>query len=577
MNISNIVCGTGGWSGPKPGDPDNFSVLTATPAFGGIDVNWTFPLTNAHAVAHTYVYRGVSEVFEQATRVATVNSDYYADRGDHMQTPIRYYYWIQFVSINGTIGEVIGPASAVSRPAIEDVIRGLTGIIDAGYLAQSLKTRIDKIEGLEDGLTETKQYLENEDAALASVLEAMQVTVDETSAAILNESLVRADETSSLAQQLSVTQSSLEDNIASVEVRTETKIETVGNIVTEIGALYTAKVDVNGLVGGFGVYNDGTIVEAGFDVDRFWVGRTSADLKKPFIIENEEVFIDQAVVNKITFNKLIDSSGEFLVENGKIRAQYLEAQAITADMIGAGIYDVGRDGYGVIRTTGKEWMDNTNGFFFEGQPNGRTVMEMKAGDENYFWLDYNPDDNSSSGAISLNGAFYADSTGYMEVYSANVIGTLQLKGNSVSSHLEYSGTVGGNTTTVEFNFHATGNGRMVVIVYFNGFSTPYSTIYPSTITGRDVTVRINGATTSGWSWVGNKTGTYVTDSQIVTVSERTTGDSGESDGTTRYSASVPGTTLMVSGDIVEGSQNVKFTSTGGLSSNVRAIVFFQYR
>lgn len=462
MNISNTVCGTGGWGGPKPGDPDNFSVLTASPAFGGIDVNWTLPLTNAHAVAHTYVYRGVSEVFEQATRVAIVNSDYFADRGDHMQTAIRYYYWIQFVSINGTIGEVIGPASAVSRPAIDDMIRGLTGIIDAGYLAQSLKTRIDKIEGLEDGLTETKEYLENEDAALASVIEAMQVTVDDTSAAILNESLVRADETSSLAQQLSVTQSSLEDNIASVEVRTETKIETVGDIVTEIGALYTAKVDVNGLVGGFGVYNDGTIVEAGFDVDRFWIGRTNADLKKPFIIENEEVFIDQAVVNKITFNKLIDASGEFLVENGKIRAQYIQAQAITADMIGAGTYEVGKNGYGLIKTAGKGWRTG-NGFFFEGQSSGRTVMDLRAGNS-YFWLDYNPTGNSSTGAININNSFYADHTGYMRINALDVLGTLQLQGNSVTTHVAWSGESKDHTLYI----NAPNGGTITAFAIFGG-------------------------------------------------------------------------------------------------------------
>lgn len=484
MQISSLSCGTGGWGGPKPGDPDNFSVLTASPAFGGIDVNWTLPLTNAHAVAHTYVYRGVSDVFEQASRVATVNSDYFADRGDHMQTPIRYYYWIQFVSINGTIGEVIGPASAVSRPAIEDVIRGLTGLIDAGYLSQSLKTRIDKIEGLENGLTETKQYLENEDAALASVLEAMQVTVDETSAAILNESLVRADETSSLAQQLSITQSSLEDNIASVEVRTETKIETVGDKVTEIGALYTAKVDVNGLVGGFGVYNDGTIVEAGFDVDRFWIGRTIADMKKPFIIENGEVFIDQAVVNKITFNKLIDASGEFLVENGKIKAKFLQAQAITADMIGAGIYEVGKNGYGLIKTAGKGWRTG-NGFFFEGQTSGRTVMDLRAGNS-YFWLDYEPSDNSSTGAISINNAFYADHTGYMRINALDVLGTLQLQGNSVTTHVSWSGSSYDHTIYID----APNGGFVTAIAIYEGYSQE-STIKQSPGVG-DLNIYING-------------------------------------------------------------------------------------
>ena len=56
------TCGVGGWGGPLPGDPDNNSVLTATPAFGGIDVSWSYPGTNPQAVAHTVLYRGVFRI-----------------------------------------------------------------------------------------------------------------------------------------------------------------------------------------------------------------------------------------------------------------------------------------------------------------------------------------------------------------------------------------------------------------------------------------------------------------------------------------------------------------------------------
>ena len=74
--------------------------------------------------------------------------------------------------------------------------------------------------------------------------------------------------------------------------------------MTEIGALWTARLSVNGLVGGFGVYNNGEFVEAGFDVDRFWVGRTQANKRKPFIIENGITYIDSAVIREASIDTL---------------------------------------------------------------------------------------------------------------------------------------------------------------------------------------------------------------------------------------------------------------------------------
>jgi hypothetical protein len=70
----------------------------------------------------------------------------------------------------------------------------------------------------------------------------------------------------------------------------------IDDLTGEVYAMWTAQVTVNGLVGGFGIINDGITVEAGFDVDLFWVGRTSADKVKPFIISGGVVYIDSAVI-----------------------------------------------------------------------------------------------------------------------------------------------------------------------------------------------------------------------------------------------------------------------------------------
>lgn len=365
------VCGTGGWSGPLPGDPDNTSVLTATPAFGGIDVSWTPAVINPHAVAHTILYRATNPTFNTAVRIATVGGTHFYDKLDN---PIRYYYWIQIVSINGTYNDVIGPASAIPRLSIDATIEQLTGRIDNGVLAQSLKTEIDNItvigadllqeirdriaanellgaalQTVQTGLDTTFSYLNTEitqrteaynvllqtintmagqvlnneaaiqretqlridaDSALAAETALLYAKKDEMASAILVESEARVAGDDALASQITTAQSTLGDNIASVQTSLQTNINTVAGEVANIGALYTAKVGVNGLIGGFGVYNDGTEVQAGFDVDTFWVGRTGPDKKKPFIIDSTtgEVFINRAVIQTLTAD-MIDTRG----------------------------------------------------------------------------------------------------------------------------------------------------------------------------------------------------------------------------------------------------------------------------
>lgn len=383
MSSTTQVCGTGGWAGPLPGDPDNNSVLRATPAFGGIDVSWTMPATNPFAVAHTVIRRGRTNNFNGAVFLASVGGDFFYDKSDTAQ-PVEYYYWIQFVSVNGTYGDWIGPASAVAKPLIEKVIEDLTGKIDAGVLAQSLKKEIDKItlnygellteisnrvagndalsaalQDLQNGVTQALAFVNTEittriagDSALAQQVgliaaantnnaaaiideKTARVTKDEAltlqyntvlsatqnnAAALTVETSARTSADTALANQITTAQATLNGSISSVQTTMQTQINAVTG---ELDAIYTAKVDVNGMVGGFGIYGTPTLVEAGFDVDRFWVGRTSANKRKPFIIENETVYIDEAAINKLTFSKLRDEAGSFIVENGKVKANYL--------------------------------------------------------------------------------------------------------------------------------------------------------------------------------------------------------------------------------------------------------------
>lgn len=372
------VCGTGGWTGPKPGDPNTSDILlTSTPAFGGIDVNWTWPDTYPEAVAYTTIYRGTQPDFASSTvRIAAASGNFFYDAIEDT-TPIRYYYWIVLMSIYGTRSEIIGPTWAEAKPRIEQMIQDLTGKIDTGVLAPALKNEVARIEMNALGITQEILDRQKEDATIAAEVRTIGAESGETRALLQEEVLARTEQGSAFVSTVNTLWTEVNGNIAAIQVQQtalvnqfqalaeqvtnletqvgedlaqvlqtmQTKIDIVDGKVVAIGALYTAQVNVNGLIGGFGIYNDGTTVEAGFDVDRFWIGRTGANKRKPFIIENDVVYMDEAAINSLTFSKLRDEAGTFIVDNGKIKAQYLAVDTLVARQAQSDNYVVDTSGW----------------------------------------------------------------------------------------------------------------------------------------------------------------------------------------------------------------------------------------
>lgn len=369
------TCGTGGWVGPQPGDPSTSDIrITATPAFGGIDVNWTYPEINPNAVAYTIVYRSLLNDVNTATVIAHANGSFYYDRVMYGTT---YYYWIKVVSIYGTQSPMIGPAWATAKPLIEEMIELLTGQIDNGVLAPRLKQDIAQIELNKLGITQemldrdlnddalgvriteigaqsdTTRALVQEEVlartsqgeALVTVVNTMYTEFNGNVAAVQETITVMQNDIGSLAQQINQAEVNFGNQIAQVQTTMEASFETVNGELVNIGALWTAQVNVNGLIGGFGVYNDGRIVEAGFDVDRFWIGRTGANKRKPFIIDGGVVYIDEAAINKLTFSKLRDESGSFIVANGKVQAKYIEVDTLVVRAAQSNNYSNGSTGW----------------------------------------------------------------------------------------------------------------------------------------------------------------------------------------------------------------------------------------
>lgn len=336
MTCSDNTCGTGIGSLILPGDPDNNSILTASPAFGGVEISWTLPSTNPQAIAYVKVFRGLTSSFNAALYIAAASGDRYFDRFDwstSIATPL--YYWIQIVSVNGTIGEPIGPASAVPRRTIDEVIEQLTAQISYGMLSVALKGTVDKAELYKQAQDAVNSDLSSEQISIRDAVALVQNDVDQAFVLISNEIEARQSAGTAFASQLNTLAVSTGDNLATVQQTLQASINGVSDAVDEIGALYTVKVTVRSdgknLIGGFGVYNDGSTVQAGFDVDTFWIGKQVAggvNRKFPFIVQNNEVFMDEAVVNKLTFTKLIADDGSLIVSNGKIQGDYIKVKEL---------------------------------------------------------------------------------------------------------------------------------------------------------------------------------------------------------------------------------------------------------
>jgi hypothetical protein len=306
------ICGTGGGNFPQPGDPDlNNTILSAQAGFGGIAVSWTYPVELAHAVSHTLLYRSKSDSFVTAALIQTLAGGYYFDQND-VSIGTTYYYWIQMVSVNGTRGDVIGPASATMQPTVEQIIDILEGQIQDSMLDFDLSTRIDRItdgtsaisdetqnrllgdnyltqlmEGITDDLNAVDTLIYQAELERVSGNDAVVARVDyilaqsnDNAAAILHEQAVRATDIKAVALDVQTVQAS----VGETDVSIQTFQLAINDLEEGMSAEWMVKTDVDGHVAGIGLYNDGVTADFTIKVDRFAVGKPGHDSAYPFII-----------------------------------------------------------------------------------------------------------------------------------------------------------------------------------------------------------------------------------------------------------------------------------------------------
>ena len=145
--------------------------------------------------------------------------------------------------------------------------------------------------------------------------------------------------TSTLEQDVS---SALGESVAGVTTSYSARINGLSD---DIQAQYNLAVtgtrsDGTEIVGGIQLGTNGNTVDLVFSVDNLAIQAPNDDgsLVYPFIYSNGQTVIKEALIESLTFGKLTDSSGNFIVNNrGELQAKYIEAsQLVISDLSGAG-------------------------------------------------------------------------------------------------------------------------------------------------------------------------------------------------------------------------------------------------
>ena len=344
MSCSTTVCGTGGWNGPLPGDPDNSSVLTATSEYGGIKLTWTLPSVNAYAVAYTTVYRSTTANLVTATPIGTINGSSYFDPEPGQNLTVTYYYWIQHTSVNGTETGYVGPTSAKAYSEVTKILELLQGKVETSALAESLRSRIDIISSLEDGITSLNTRLETENGLITETLDAVKNDVSGATSYIQNQMELFADEKVALAAAVTTQVSEFSESVyAAVREETTTRAEETGALFAE----KLVKIDLAGNVYGYGlsayVDPDGTSMsEFRVAADRFSVGapaivQSTAPSSNNY---NGKVWVDTSVTPNVTrwYNGTLSSWQTTPVKGSSPFIVKTSPETIDGVTIPAGVY-----------------------------------------------------------------------------------------------------------------------------------------------------------------------------------------------------------------------------------------------
>lgn len=326
--------------------------LSAEGVFGGISLTWDTPYQQYNVHAFAEIWR--SDTPDPATRVLIDSSrgQLYFDRIPDSNST-KYYYWVRFLSEFNKEGPFSDAVSATKQADVAEIMGEISGHIDETDLAAAFRTGYT---GLKNTVAQQTQTLQVQGTAITQ----------------------QAEIASNQGQTLGLYGQKLNAQGQAIDQH--------GNLLGQLSAQYTLRLDVNGYISGFGAYNNGTTSQFAILADTFWIASPGSTGKvKPFILYNGVAYLDSAVIRDgtiqqgklgpISFGKIVDGAGNPVTTvAGRLRVDMIDVNSlqVTDAMIS-----------GVIRSTQvasngqPRWILDKNGGMAMNSSNGNGRFEMR--------------------------------------------------------------------------------------------------------------------------------------------------------------------------------------------------------
>ena len=256
-----------------------------------------------------------NKVFYQAEPPIAVSvGDLWFDSNDNNKP----YRWSGTAWVDITDGRTTANAAAI--------VSEQTARISAdNALATDIQTLISSTNNNTSAITSEATTRANADSALSSSITALTSTVNSNTAAIQTEQTARATADTAIANSVTTLSSTVNNNTAA--------IQTTQSVVDGLTAQYMVKLDVNGFVSGFGLYNEGSSSEFVVLADKFAVVTPGATPVVPFRVTVDGVFIKDAFIENLNASKINGQLVRNQLEDNIINGVKLEDGAVTADKI----------------------------------------------------------------------------------------------------------------------------------------------------------------------------------------------------------------------------------------------------
>lgn len=196
---------------------------------------------------------------------------------------------------------IVLAATDENRASIVDEVNARTSVTDAhasrlNALDAKTDTANAHIGTLQTATANNQEAIANSKTELRSEFQQADAInageIIKTNAAINQEAITRSNADSSLSSRITTAQATANGNTSSIQ----THSWAIAGINNQLNATWTVRADVNGLVGGIGLGNNGTTVDFFIRANRFALQGPSGSKSVPFIAYPEGTYIDDEYI-----------------------------------------------------------------------------------------------------------------------------------------------------------------------------------------------------------------------------------------------------------------------------------------